>query len=161
VQRDSIFRIASTTKPITAAVIRSLITEGRLALEDDMSRRLPELSVPRVLRRSNGPLDNTLSAQRVVTVRDLLTFTNGFGMAAQMFMDPTPWPIFLKSEVGLSLATLGPPNPAAQPDPDTWIARLGTLPLIVQPGTRFLNNTGAAVLGVLADESRAQRFPTP
>lgn len=89
VQRDSIFRIASTTKPITAAVILSLITEGRLALGDDVSQWLPELSAPRVLRRPNGPLDDTVSSERGVTVRDLLNFTNGFGMAIQMLMDPT------------------------------------------------------------------------
>jgi CubicO group peptidase (beta-lactamase class C family) len=158
VQRNSIFRIASTTKPITAAVILTLITEGRLRLDDDVSQWLPELSAPRVLRRPNGPLDDTVSSERGVTVRDLLTFTNGFGMAIQMFMDPTPWPIFLKSEVELSLATLGPPNPAVQPDPDTWIARLGTLPLIAQPGTRFLYNTGAAKLGVLAGRVAGSTF---
>ena len=158
VRRDSIFRIASTTKPITASVILSLITEGRLALNDDVTTWLPELSSLRVLRRPNGALDDTVASNRAITVRDLLTFTNGFGMATQMFTDPTPWPIFVASEVDLSLATLGPPNPNVQPDPDTWIARLGTLPLIAQPGARFLYNTGAAILGVLAARITGSSF---
>ena len=150
VRRDSLFRIASTTKPVTAAVILSLITEGRLGLDDDVARWLPELAAPRVLRVADGPLEDTVALERAITVRDLLTFTNGFGMTTRMFTDPTPWPIFVASEVELSLATLGPPNPSVQPGPDEWMARLGSLPLMAQPGTRFLYNTGASILGVLA-----------
>lgn len=158
VRRDSLFRIASTTKPITASLILSLITEGRLRLDDEIARWLPELDSPRVLRVANGPLEDTVAADREITVRDLLTFTNGFGMTMRMFTDPTPWPIFTASEDELLLATLGPPNPSVQPGPDLWMARLGSLPLIAQPGTRFLYNTGASIMGVLAARVGADEF---
>ena len=69
-------------------------------------------------------------------------------MTTAMFISPTPWPV-VSAERELGLATLGPPDPDEQPDPDTWIANLGTLPLLAQPGERWLYNTGASVLGVL------------
>src|ERR1022692_178931 len=128
VARDSIFRIASTTKPVTAAVTLALAAEGLFSLD--------------------GPVDQTVPADRAITVRDLLTFTFGFGMAMEMFTSPEPWPV-VRAAQELGLSTIGPPNPDVQPDPDTWIARLGTLPLLAQPGERWLYNTGASVLGVL------------
>jgi CubicO group peptidase (beta-lactamase class C family) len=145
---DSIFRIASTTKPITAAATLALIAEGLIALDEPVDRLLPELSGRRVLRRMGGALDDTVPATRAVTVRDLMTFTFGFGMVMEMFTSPAPWPVVEAAEA-LHLSTIGPPNPDEQPDPDTWIAGLGTLPLLAQPGERWLYNTGASVLGVL------------
>jgi CubicO group peptidase (beta-lactamase class C family) len=88
-------------------------------------------------------------AQRAVTIRDLLTFTFGFGMVFDMFVAPTPWPVVVRAGE-LDLATIGPPTPDVPPDPDTWLARLGSLPLLAQPGQRWMYNTGAQVLGVLA-----------
>jgi CubicO group peptidase (beta-lactamase class C family) len=111
-----------------------------------------------VLRRPDGPLDDTTPAERAITVRDLLTFTFGFGAAVEMFTADAPWPV-MEAEEALRLATPGPPDPATQPDPDTWIAGLGTLPLLAQPGERWLYNTGASVLGVLA--ARASGMPYP
>ena len=148
VARDSIFRIASTTKPVTAAVTLALAAEGLFSLDEPVDRLLPELSGRRVLARMDGPLDQTVPADRAITVRDLLTFTFGFGMAMEMFTSPEPWPV-VRAAQELGLSTIGPPNPDVQPDPDTWIARLGTLPLLAQPGERWLYNTGASVLGVL------------
>jgi CubicO group peptidase (beta-lactamase class C family) len=145
---DSIFRIASTTKPITAAATLALIAEGLIALDEPVDRLLPELSGRRVLRRMGGALDDTVPAARAITVRDLMTFTFGFGMVMEMFTSPAPWPVVEAAEA-LHLSTIGPPNPDEQPDPDTWIASLGTLPLLAQPGERWLYNTGASVLGVL------------
>jgi CubicO group peptidase (beta-lactamase class C family) len=147
-QRDSLFRIASTTKPITGAATLALIGEGLLGLDDPVDKWLPELADRRVLRRMDGPLDDTVPANRPVTVRDLLTFTFGFGMCVEMFMSPGEWPI-VAAAGERRLATLGPPDPALQPDPDEWIAALGALPLMAQPGERWLYNTGASVLGVL------------
>ena len=148
VARDSLFRIASTSKPITAAAAMTLAAEGLLSIDEPVDRLIPELADRRVLRRMDGPLDETVPAERAITARDLLTFTFGFGMAMDMFASPTPWPIVAASEE-LHLATIGPPDPDVQPDPDTWIAGLGRLPLIAQPGERWLYNTGASVLGVL------------
>ena len=157
VRRDSLFRIASTTKPITAAVTMALVDEGLIGLDEPVDRLLPELAERRVLRRPDGPLDDTVPATRPITVYDLLTFTFGFGMVLEMFMAPDPWPVVAATQE-LGLATLGVPNPAVQPDPDAWIAGLGTLPLLAQPGERWLYNTGASVLGVLAARATGQTF---
>jgi CubicO group peptidase (beta-lactamase class C family) len=156
VRRDSLFRIASTTKPITGAATLALVREGLLALDEPVDRLLPELARPRVLRRMDGPLDDTVPAERAITARDLLTFTFGFGMILDMFLSPQPWPVVAAANE-LRLAALGPPSPAVQPDPDTWIAALGSLPLLAQPGARWLYNTGASVLGVLL--ARAAGMP--
>jgi len=148
VQRDSLFRIASTTKPITGAVTMALVDEGLLGLDEPVTRWLPELAAPRVLTRMDAPLDDTVAAQREITVRDLLTFTFGFGMHVEMFMAAEPWPIVVAATEA-QLATIGPPDPKTAPDGDEWIKRLGSLPLMAQPGERWLYNTGAQVLGVL------------
>jgi CubicO group peptidase (beta-lactamase class C family) len=157
VQRDSLFRIASTTKPVTAAVTMALVDEGLIGLDEPVDRLLPELGEPRVLKRPDGPLDDTVAAARPITTRDLLTFTFGFGMALEMFASPEPWPVVAASDE-LMLSTIGPPNPAVQPDPDTWIAGLGSLPLIAQPGERWLYGTGASVLGVLVARAAGAPF---
>jgi CubicO group peptidase (beta-lactamase class C family) len=148
VVRDSLFRIASMTKPITAAATLALIEEGLIGLDEPVDRLLPELASRQVLRRMDGPLDDTVPTNRAITTRDLLTFTFGFGVVVEMFMAAKPWPVVTAAEE-LRLATLGPPDPDLQPDPDTWIAGLGTLPLLAQPGERWMYNTGASVLGVL------------
>jgi CubicO group peptidase (beta-lactamase class C family) len=157
VERDAIFRIASTTKPITAAATLALVGEGLLTLDEPVDRLLPELADRQVLRRMDGPLDATVPAERPVTARDLLTFTFGFGMSLEMFTADTPWPVVAAAEE-LRLSTLGPPDPEVPPDPDTWIARLGSLPLLAQPGDRWLYNTGAQVLGVLLARAAQQPF---
>jgi CubicO group peptidase (beta-lactamase class C family) len=156
VRRDSLFRIASTTKPVTGAATLALIEEGLFELDEPVARFLPELANPRVLRRVEGPLDETVPAGRAITVRDLLTFTFGFGLMMEMFMAAEPWPIVVAAQ-DRHLSTLGPPDPDDQPDPDTWMAALGSLPLLAQPGERWLYNTGASVLGVLL--SRAAGLP--
>ena len=152
VRRDSLFRIASTTKPITGAVTMALVDEGLLSLDEPVKRLLPELDSPRVLRRMDGPLDETVAVERDITVRDLLTFTFGFGMHFDMFTAPSPWPIVVAATEA-QLATIGPPDPKATPGPDEWIKRLASLPLISQPGERWLYNTGAQVLGVLCQRA--------
>jgi CubicO group peptidase (beta-lactamase class C family) len=156
-RRNSLFRIASTTKPITAAATLAVIEEGLIGLDEPVDRLLPELADRRVLKRMDGPLEETVAAERAITTRDLLTFTLGFGMVTEMFMTRTPWPVVAASrELGLS--TIGPPQPDVQPDPDAWIAGLGTLPLLAQPGERWMYNTGASVLGVLLARATGQPF---
>lgn len=156
VRRDSLWRIASTSKPITGAATMALVCEGLLDLDEPVDRLLPELADRRVLRRMDGPLDDTVPARRAITVRDLLTFTFGFGMVMEMFMSAEPWPVVAAADAA-RLATIGPPDVGAQPDPDTWMAGLGALPLLAQPGERWLYNTGASVLGVLI--ARATGLP--
>jgi CubicO group peptidase (beta-lactamase class C family) len=155
--RDSLFRIASTSKPVTAAAALALAGEGLLDLDEPVDRLLPELADRRVLRRIDGALDDTVPASRPVTARDLLTFTFGFGLAMEMFTSPGPLPVVAAAEE-LGLATLRAPNRDVQPGPGTWIAGLGTLPLIAQPGERWLYNTGASVLGVLIGRAAGEPF---
>ena len=157
VRRDSLFRIASVTKPVTGAATLALAREGRLDLDEPVDRLLPELADRRVLRRMDGPLDDTVPAKRPITARDLLTFTFGFGDTAEMYAAPAPWPVVARAGE-LGLATLGPPDPARQPGPDSWIAGLGSLPLLAQPGERWCYNTGASVLGVLLERAAGQPF---
>ncbi len=157
VRRDSLFRIASVTKPVTGAATLALIEEGLIGLHEPLDDLLPELARPRVLRRMDGPLTDTVPAARPITTRDLLTFTFGFGAVTEMFMAESAWPIQVAAEE-LDLAAFGPPDPAHQPDPDTWLARLGSLPLLAQPGERWMYNTGACVLGVLLSRAAGQSF---
>ena len=156
-RRDTLFRISSMTKPMTAAAVLSLVDDGLLELSASVEEWLPELADRRVLRRPDGPLEQTVPAQRAITVRDLLTFTWGFGMQGAMFMAPEPWPIFTAA-LQRELSTFGPPQPGAMPDPDTWMARLGELPLLSQPGARWLYQSGSQVLGVLAARAAGAPF---
>jgi CubicO group peptidase (beta-lactamase class C family) len=146
---DTLFRITSITKPVTAAVVLSLADEGVLNLDEPVDRLLPELADRRVLRRPDGPLTDTVGAERAVTIRDLLTFTWGFGMQGAMFMAAEPWPI-VTAVAERELSSFGPASPDTTPEPDTWMARLGELPLLAQPGERWLYSAGSQVLGVLA-----------
>jgi CubicO group peptidase (beta-lactamase class C family) len=127
----------------------ALIEEGLIGLDEPVDRLLPELADRRVLRTLAGPLDDTVPAKRAITTRDLLTFTFGFGLIVEMFMSPEPLPIVVAADEA-RLSTIGAPDRRVQPDTDTWIAGLGSLPLIAQPGERWMYNTGASVLGVLA-----------
>jgi CubicO group peptidase (beta-lactamase class C family) len=159
VSRGSIFRIASTTKPITAAATMALVDEQLIDLDEPVDRLLPELADRAVLVRMDGPLEDTVPAYRAVTARELLSFTFGFGTAAEMFTSPTPWPIVQAAEE-LHPGTIGPPDPKIQPDPDTGLQNLGSLPLLAQPGERWLYNTGASVLGVLLARAGGEPLPS-
>jgi len=145
-QRDAIFRIASLTKPITAAATLSLVDEGLLRLEQPVDDLLPELANRRVLRALDAELDDTVPARRPITLEDLLSFRFGFG---SVMAPPGSYPI-QRAEAALGLQSIGgPPWPPVAHDPDTWMAALGSLPLMYQPGERWLYNTSAQVLGVL------------
>jgi CubicO group peptidase (beta-lactamase class C family) len=144
--RDALFRVASFTKPIVAAATMTLVEDGTLDLAEPVDRLLPELADRRVLARVDGPLDETVPAHRPITVEDLLTLRMGFGMLTEPTFDP-PYPIVTAAE-DLTLV-LGAPNPRTPHSPDEWIRRFGTLPLMCQPGERWLYNVGSLVLGVL------------
>jgi CubicO group peptidase (beta-lactamase class C family) len=155
VGRDTLFRIASMTKPITAAAAMILIEDKQLHLDEAVDRLLPELARRRVLRRIDAPLDDTVPATRAITVRDLLTFRMGLGI---VFAQPGTYPIQRAMEE-LRLGQ-GRPSPSAMPAPDEWIRRLGTLPLVHQPGEGWMYNTGADVLGVLLARAARKPFET-
>ncbi len=144
--RDAIFRIASLTKPITAATTMSLVDAGVLSLDQPVDDLLPELADRRVLRSMDAELADTVPARRSITVEDLLSLRMGFG---SVMAPPGTYPI-QRAEAELGLQSIGgPPWPPVALDTDQWIAALGTLPLLDQPGERWLYNTGAQVLGVL------------
>jgi CubicO group peptidase (beta-lactamase class C family) len=149
VARGTRWRIASTTKPILAAGTLALVAEGLLDLDEPVTRLLPELAGQRVLRAVDAPLDDTVPLERPITARDLLTFTAGSGMQVEMFTADPPWPI-AEAVKASRVEILGPPQPLRTPDPDTYAAAFGALPLMYQPGTRWLYNTSAMVLSVLA-----------
>ena len=154
-RRDTIFRISSMTKPITAAATMILVEECKLRLDEPVDRLLPEMASRRVLKRLDGPLDDTVPANRPITVRDLLTFRMGFG---QMMASPDAYPILKaanEQQIGM-----GPPQPSTQPAPDEWIRRLGTLPLMHQPGAKWMYNTPSDVLGVLIARASGQPLET-
>ncbi len=157
VERDSLYRIASTSKVVTGAATMALIDDGLLGLDDPVEMWLPELANRRVLRSPASPLHDTVPSRGPITVRQLLSFTFGFGMTVEMFTAPEPWPVVKEASV-LNLCTLGPPHPQLQPDPDAWIAALGSLPLIGQPGEKWMYNTGASVLGVLVARATGTPF---
>lgn len=145
VARDSIFRIASLTKPIVAVAALVLVEECQLRLEDPVDDLLPELANRLVLVDGGGPVDGpTVAASRPITVHDILTFRLGLGMD---FSAPWPQPL-LEAMAALGLGA-GAPAPQGPPPPDEWMRALGTLPLLYQPGERWLYHTGADVLGVL------------
>ena len=149
---DAIFRITSMTRPITAVATLMLVEEGRLALDEPVDRLLPELASRRVLRRLDGPLDDTVAADRPVSVRDLLTFRGGFGM---ILAPPSEYPI-LQAEQDLELMSVGPPTPVTPHGPDEWMRRMGTLPLMDQPGRQWRYCTGSQILGVLIARAAGQ-----
>ncbi len=154
-RRDTIFRISSMTKPITAAATMILVEECKLRLDEPVDALLPELAERQVLKRLDGPLDDTVPAKRPITVRDLLTFRMGFG---QIMAPLDAYPI-LKAANELQIG-MGPPNPSTMPAPDEWMRRLGSLPLMHQPGERWMYNTGSDVLGVLIARASGRELPT-
>src|SRR5437868_5127292 len=154
-RRDTIFSISSMTKPITAAATMILVEECKLRLDEPVDALLPELAERQVLKRLDGPLDDTVPAKRPITVRDLLTFRMGFG---QMMAPPDAYPILSASneqQIGM-----GPPSPSTMPAPDEWMRRLGRLPLMHQPGEKWMYNTGSDVLGVLIARASGQPLET-
>ncbi|MHA3703868.1 serine hydrolase domain-containing protein [Jatrophihabitans sp. YIM 134969] len=146
---DALFRITSMTKPVTAVVVLTLVADGLVDLDEPVDRLLPELADRQVLVRPDAALDDTVRADRAPTVRELLAFTWGFGLQGAVFLADPPWPV-AAAENEASLRSLDAPSPAVTPDPYTWIARLGALPLMAQPGERWLYNTGTQAAGVLA-----------
>jgi CubicO group peptidase (beta-lactamase class C family) len=151
-RRDAIFRIASLSKPIGAAGALALVDDGVVSLDDPVETYLPELSNRRVLRSLESTLDQTVPAERSITVEDLLTFRLGFGA---IMAPPGTYPI-QDAEAELQLATLGPPWPPPPFDSDEWIRRFATLPLMDQPGTVWRYNTGMQVMGVVIERAAGQ-----
>ncbi|MGI5184830.1 serine hydrolase domain-containing protein [Dactylosporangium sp. CA-152071] len=151
-RRDTIFRMASTSKPVSVAAAMVLLDECRLRLDDPVEPWLPELADRQVLKRLDGPLDDTVPARRPITVRDVLTSTFGLGMDLTALGTPIMGAVF---EQGLT-----PDLPTPMPEPDEWMRRLGTLPLMHQPGERWQYHISSDLLGVLVARVTGQPFET-
>ncbi|MGA0605288.1 serine hydrolase domain-containing protein [Phenylobacterium sp. VNQ135] len=137
-QRDTLFRIASMTKPATSVAAMMLVEEGKLKLDDPITRWIPELSNMQVLKDAAGPIDQTYPAPRDITVEDLLTHRSGLAYAFT-----SVGPIAQAHE-----DVLGPPLGHGV-TPDEWLKKLGTLPLSYAPGERFHYSHATEVLGFL------------
>lgn len=131
-ERDTIFRIASMTKPVTIAAAMSMVEEGKLALTDPVTGWLPELSDMRVLVDPLGPLDKTTPARRQITIEDLMTHRCGLA-----------YPFFIAGPLSKAYGRM-----SVRQDQDRWLSELATLPLVHQPGDRLTYSHATDVLGI-------------
>jgi CubicO group peptidase (beta-lactamase class C family) len=146
-QPDSIARIASITKPITAAAVMLLVEDGVLALDDPIGRWLPELASPQVVRSPESPIADVVAAARPITVEDLLTFRAGWGF-------PSDFSLPAVVELFQRLPPFG-----VRMTPDEWLRTLAAVPMLRQPGEAWLYNTCSDIQGVLL--ARASGRPLP
>src|SRR5437868_5022944 len=155
-KRDTIFRIASITKPITAVAAMILVEECKLRLDDSIELWLPELANRRVLKSISSDLDDTVPALRAITLRDLLTYRMGFGSVMAM---PDTYPI-QKLIREYHIGGDGPMLPSQAPGMDEWLQKLGSLPLLAQPGERWMYHVSGDVLGTLIARVSGQSLGT-
>src|SRR5262245_39904354 len=149
--RDSIFRIASITKPITAAAVMMLVEDGRIALDDPVGRWLPELASPSVVRAPAGPVDDVVPAARAITVVDLLSSRAGYGFPSDFSLPAVALPHEEVQKHGREPQLVAPP--------DEWMAALSRVPLLYQPGEAWLYNTCSDIQGVLVARVSGRSFP--
>lgn len=145
--RDTLFRIASMTKPVTSVAALMLIEEGKLKLDDPIAKWLPEFATMRVLKKADGPLDDTYPAPRAITVEDLFTHRSGLAYA---FSSIGPIAKAYQDALGdpLNIGTA----------PDAWLAKLAELPLVYAPGERLHYSVSTDVLGFLVGRIEGKPF---
>jgi CubicO group peptidase (beta-lactamase class C family) len=148
--RDTIFRIASITKPITAAAVLMLIEDGQIALDEPVDKWLPELASPSVVRTPTSPIDDVVPAVRPITVFDLLTSRAGHGFPSD-FSLPAVQELFSVQKDGR--------EPRLFPSADEWMAALSRVPLLYQPGEAWLYGNSSDVQGVLIARVAGQSLP--
>ena len=147
---DSIFRLASTTKPITAAAVMMLVEDGRIGLDDAVRRWLPELADPKVVRTAASPVEDVVPAARPITVFDLLTMRAGCGFPSD-FTLPAAQLLAGVQKDGREVQSF--------PPPDVWMAKLAKVPLLYQPGEAWLYDTCSTLQGVLIARVAGQSLP--
>jgi CubicO group peptidase (beta-lactamase class C family) len=147
VRPDSIVRLASLTKPITAAAVMLLLDGGSIALDDPIARWLPELASPRVVRTPGSPIDDVVPAARPITVEDVLTFRAGWGFLSDFSLPAV-------AELFENLPMFWPPEA-----PDEWLATLAEVPMLRQPGEAWLYNTCSDIQGVLIARVAGRPLP--
>ncbi|TXS04175.1 class A beta-lactamase-related serine hydrolase [Streptomyces sp. col6] len=149
--RDSLFRIASVTKPVTAAAVMMLVEDGRIALDDPVAPWLPELAAPVVVRTPESPVDDVVPASRAITLLDLMTSRAGYGFPSDFSL---PAVALLSGEL-----KQGSPLQSGVLPPDAWMEALSRIPLLSQPGREWLYNTCSDILGVLIARVAGQPLP--
>ncbi len=148
--RDSIFRIASITKPITAAAVLMLVEDGLIGLDSPVDEWLPELAKPMAVRTPSSPVDDLVPAARPITVEDLLSSRPGWGFPSD-FSLPAVRPLFEVQRDGRALQSW--------PDPDSWLAALARVPLLYQPGEAWLYGTASDLQGILVARVSGRTLP--
>jgi CubicO group peptidase (beta-lactamase class C family) len=147
---DSIFRLASITKPITAAAVMMLVEDGRIALDAPVDEWLPELASPKVVRTPASPVEDVVPATRPITVFDLLTSRAGYGWPSDFGL-PAVQRLFPVQKDGREVQSF--------PPPDVWMAELAQVPLLYQPGEAWLYDTCSTLQGVLISRVSGQSLP--
>ena len=141
-QRDTLFRIASMTKPVTVAAVMSLVDDGKLALKDPIVRWAPEFADLQVLDDPRGPLDRTHRVRRAILIEDLLTHTSGLAYGFSVSGPISRAYVRLPFNQG----------------PDAWLTELAKLPLVHQPGERVTYSHAIDLLGVIASRVEGKPF---
>jgi CubicO group peptidase (beta-lactamase class C family) len=147
-RRDTLFRIASMTKPIVSVAALMLVEEGKLRLGDPVDKFLPELADRKVLRSPGAALYDVYDAPRAITLKDLLLHRAGI-----------PYPMTAEGPMAAAMFAF---NQLVLPDDlpiDDWMARLGALPLVYEPGARWHYGLSTDVLGVLIQRASGISFP--
>ena len=145
--RDTLFRIASMTKPITSVAALMLIEEGKLRLDDPITKWMPEFKDLKVLKDAQGPVEDTYPAPRDITVDDLMTHRSGF---AYGFTSVGPIAFAYQKALGDVLNN--------DLEPDAWLKALGALPLSYPPGDRLHYSHSTDVLGFLVGRVAGKPF---
>lgn len=146
-RRDTIFRIASMSKPVTAAAAMTLVDQGRMGLNDPVDRWLPELANRVVLNDPNGPLNATHPSPRPITVSDLMTMRSGLAGGGAT-------PLGQAYRENLSYGAFHPATLTA----DEWLQRIGRMPLIYDPNTRWYYGESTTALGALVARVSGMSF---
>ncbi|HEX8867256.1 MAG TPA: serine hydrolase domain-containing protein [Lentzea sp.] len=137
--RESIFPIASVTKPIVAAAAMLLVEDGTIALGDPIATWLPEFAHPLVVRTQQSPITDVVPAAEPITVEHLLASRSGWGFTAD-FSLPATEKLFEQAHLH---------GREDLPSADEWLKQLAEVPLLHQPGAGWTYNTSYDVLGVL------------
>lgn len=148
--RDSIFRIASITKPITAAAVLMLIEDGVLGLDSPVEEWLPELAKPMVVRTPSSPVEDVVPAARPITVEDLLSSRTGWGFPAD-FALPAVQSLFTVQKDGRALGSW--------PEAGAWLTLLAQVPMLYQPGEAWLYGTSSDLQGILVARAGGRGLP--
>ena len=148
---DSLFRIASMSKPVTSIAVMILADDGRLQVTDPVSKYLPEFKVPKVLMSGPGGDSRQVPANREITIHDLLTHTSGL---TYRFMAQKPF-VELYSKADICDGLTRPPFTLADN-----VRRLASLPLLHQPGSAVQYGLSTDVLGRLVEVVFGQDLET-